>query len=209
MPRTSSLRRTAVALTVGAVLLTGCGDDGEAAAPASPSPVATVTPSPAPSPSPSPSPSPIDVATVPAEIDVAYVQAVLDELNRIETEAFRDVAATGEFSERFHALMKSIHTPADADRQIGGFKEFVGVDGLADPPGLMVSEVQQLLTATPECIEAEIVHDVTPLLAPDVELDVEQPYEVKLVRSEPNDLNPTAWVIDHIGPFHIEEPCGG
>lgn len=205
-----SLRRPSAALwlAAGAVLLVACGGSGEASEP-SPSPTVTASPSPSPTPAPSPSPTAIDVAAVPTEIDVAYVQAVLEELDAIQTRAYREAAAAGELTETFYALIRSTHTARDGARQISGFEEFVGVEGLADEPGDIVTEVQRILSASPDCIEVEAYHDLTPLLSPDFELGAEQPYEIKLMRHEPNELNPTAWVIDASSWFHIDEPCDG
>lgn len=205
-----SVRRPSAArwLAAGAVLLVACGGSGEASEP-SPSPTASASPTPSPTPAPSPSPTAIDVAAVPAEIDVAYVQAVLDELHGIQSRAFQEAAAAGELTESFHAALRATHTARDASRQIDAFERFVGVEGLADQPGELVTEVQQLLSASPDCIEVEAFHDVTPVLSPEIDIGAEQPYEVKLVRQEPTELNPTAWAIDYISWFHIDEPCDG
>lgn len=207
MVRTAA-RRLPVAVALSAALLGACGGGSDvAAAPSAPSAPPVVTASPAAVPSPSPSPTRVDATTVPDDIDVAYVQAVMDELNRRDSEAYREVAASGEVGEAFYAVLKSTHTAADADRQISGFEDFVGPEGLADPPGDITTEVRELVHADADCIQALVVHDISAILSPDVDIEPEQPHTLKLLRRDPGELNPTPWAIDYLSWFDLEEPC--
>ena len=180
---------------VGTAVLLSCSSP-PAAPPATLSPAA-VTAAPSPLPSPSPSVAALDTTDLPEYVDVAYLQAVMDDLDEALGETYREARRTRSFGEGYLARMHSIYTTQAANAQAKGFRQGVGLKGLAARPGNPTSEVLEILEVSPKtfpaCVYFTADRDLNPLLREDI--DPKQPYYVVLTHDEPNEHNPTTWKI--------------
>lgn len=207
--RPSRATRSAAAVLAGAVLV-ACGGSGEATEP-TPSPVATASPSPSPTPAPSPSPTTIDVAAVPAEIDVAYAQAVMDALDAELGELARGLAAAGgeAFDEEAVVHISSLYSERVSTEARENWETHL-LPELPDDPGAPVTTVHRVPTAGEDCFVLEAARDLSPLGVPE-DVIPEGDWVFVLVRrgGAPDDFNPTPWVID-IEATELPEaaPCG-
>ncbi|CAA9230549.1 MAG: hypothetical protein AVDCRST_MAG20-1109 [uncultured Acidimicrobiales bacterium] len=199
-------------LLAGLLLVAACGggggdSDGEAAT-TTRAPDRT-TSSTAPSTPPSTTVPPVDPSVIPddpAAIDEAYVEAVLEEHNRVIGDALRlqlEGADLAEIIDRYNA----IYVAEVADRLL---TNIVALDDpatrtLRDPPGDQRSEVTDVQVATPGCISAVVLQDYREVLlapeAPSKNLVVLR----SIVPTAREALNPTAWRSEGLVP---EEAVG-
>jgi hypothetical protein len=186
-----------VVAVVGVALLVACSSPPAESVPAATLGQQTAPQSPPPSPSPSPSPEAIDTADLPETVDVAYLQAVMDDLDGALGETYREVRQTGAFGEEYLARMHSIYTGQAADVQARGFREAVGLRGLAARPGDPRTEVLEILEMSPAmypgCVYFTAKRHLNPLLKR--KIHPIQPYYIVLGHDAPNEFNPTTWVI--------------
>lgn len=183
----------------------------------SPDPIGnTISPSPTGSrtPSPSPTTADIDVSTVPDEITVDYLQEVMEALDMRVRDAYTDLQSTGDVDEEFVGTMRLLYTNGAAEPQIASLRSDgdIGVDGIASDPLPPRTDVREVFAVADDCVFFSAERTYEPLLA--IEYDPVQPYYIALVRSDPNDTNPTAWSIgfetfypDPAAPAP-ENPCG-
>lgn len=192
-------------------LLAGCGGDGgdgsegsedsEAAAPTT-TEVTSTTSAPPSNAVVTTTTAPIDPSVVPddpADITVEYVEAVLAEHNRVIGDALRlqlEGADPAEIVNRYNA----IYVPAVADALLSSVLQPSAeiLATLKRPPGDQVVDVVALRVATEQCVEAEVLVDLAPVLAnppaPSADLVV--------IRrgSDLSSLNRTAWLSEGVIP---------
>lgn len=177
-------------------MLLSCSSPPEAAPSATLSPAA-VTEAPSPTPSPSPSQEPVDTTDLPKHVDVAYLQAVMDDLDAALGETYREARRTRDFGEGYLARMHSIYTTQAANAQAKGFRRAVGLKGLAPRPGNPRTKVLEILEMSPKthpgCVYFTANRDLNPLLRDDI--DPKQPYYIVIGHEKPNEFNPTTWKI--------------
>lgn len=149
----------------------------------------------------------IDVTTVPSDpedIDVEYVQAVMDEINPIIQAAvvlFREVEDVQDANLR--EVMFSAYTKESGTAQLetlGGLR----ADRVKSNPGAPTAEVQEILELQDGCIVFSAIRTWRPIMTEDVEYNPVQPYYLRLVPNEPNELNATAWQLDFDG--YLDNP---
>ncbi|MDQ3385462.1 MAG: hypothetical protein M3503_05535 [Actinomycetota bacterium] len=135
----------------------------------------------------------------PAAIDEAYVEAVLREHNRVIGDALRlqlQGADLKEIVDRYNA----IYVPEVADGLLSSVlqpsEEILA--SLKDPPGDQVTDVVGLLEVTAQCVEAEVLIDLSQVLtsAPAASSDT---VVIRRV-TETSALNKTAWVSEGVIP---------
>ncbi|MEX1177159.1 MAG: hypothetical protein WEB09_01740 [Nitriliruptor sp.] len=203
-----------VALVCSVALLGACDSNDPEPAPISADGDAAPSTEPVSEPEPS---EPDDPFAVPDEIDVEYVQRVVDELFRIQGDAYRaaveadiepgepvptefldplrQISADGEYFARLGALMQQ---SADA-----GFADLV------DPPADREFEVEELFSAESDCIVASGDVDFTVTAA-----NPDQPTLLHNYVLVPSDRNPTGWairtstaVVEGFEPLEPSEVC--
>lgn len=212
-----STRRLAATLTLLAFLPACQPPDPETptATIAAPTPPAsTSTPTAPPSPSSSPSPSPEDY-TVPAVIDDAYVQRVLTALYHLESEALRQMVASGDVTSETEGLIRALVRSDLAERDLDAYREGAseGFPGVLRPPGDQQITLHELIAAKPDCIFAQTLRDFTAVLSdPGSQNGIT--YVQLLLKDEgqdPFDSNPTPWIVGgsvlRADEGRPEDPC--
>lgn len=155
-------------------------------------------------------PDPFTVPEDPADIDEAYVEAVLAELERINGDALRLAVSEG-LSPRITELIQSIYTPERAAEELDVLvQEYnAGLPGVRRPPGDVAATVSQLLTARRDCIALDGQLDYSAVSETATE---PLPIRVELrPKADEESTNPTPWEIAvrtvHGGPAPLPEPC--
>ena len=166
-----------------------------------------------------PPPDPeIDVTTVPDDITVEYVQAVVDELERILAEALVLMMEEGELTIEITDRVGEVFAVEQRDLRL---EELVDA-AEAGFPGMRPSDeietrrriVQEVLNKGDGCLYVETVtsdeaYFVNPVEPVDIYVLLEEP-----TVSRPVDINPTPWVYGSLGSGDREEmrslePCIG
>ena len=135
----------------------------------------------------------------PADIDEAYVEAVLAEHNRVIGDALRlqlEGADPKEIVDRYNA----VYVPEVADALLSSVlqpsDEILAT--LKRPPGDQIVDVVSLREATSDCVEAEVLVDLSPVLA---DPPAPSPDTVVIRRAESESVfNPTAWLSEGVIP---------
>lgn len=212
-------RRPAWLLT-GLLLLAACGgggnDDGDAAPRTSAAPRrATTSTSPPTSPSTSsttssapttttsaPAVDPSVIPEDPAAIDEAYVEAVLEEHNRVIGDALRlqlEGADLQEIVDRYNA----IYVPEVADLLLTDAlgEDQTSMDGYKRPPGDATTSVESVDEATTTCIFTRVQQDNSALLVdPREQFSSQVVLRARPPSSEKSNLNETAWLSEGLEP---------
>lgn len=149
-----------------------------------------------------------DVSSVPRdadEIDVAYAQAVVDAIARVETVAFDVLAEVGDPEHpAVVPLLASTRTPRWLHLDLQRLQEH-GEHALLDGFEPPATEVLRIGSASRGCIHLLADH-VAPLLHDDPA--VSQPHAVVLLRSAGDSaVNPTAWVVARVSATDLDDPC--
>lgn len=134
-----------------------------------------------------------DPADVPPEPTVAYAQAVMDELDDVQAEAFITARRSGALGPEFAGVFGSLYTSSGVERYLPRIQR-AGLDTVADEPRPPRTEVLELRSASSDCIHAITRRDLGPLLRG--AYTGGDPHHVKLLRRAPDAQNPTAWAID-------------
>jgi hypothetical protein len=160
------------------LLVAACGDDDDA----SPDPPPSTTTAP------EDTTTSVDPFTVPDEITVEYVEAVLTELEKINGDALRLAIAEGFSADVTDLLETAFEGQPLADRA-NVLANVNPADFEAGPPGDISVSVLSLVTATVDCVAADVLEDYTtvaPSGSPSVSV------RVTLVRG---DANNTGWLV--------------
>ena len=163
-----------------------------------------------------PDPSDIDITTVPDDITVEYVQAVVDELERIYAEALVLLMEEGELTIEITDRIGEIFSIRQRDLRLQEFVQVAedGFPGMRSPDDIEVRrrQVESIWDRSTECIYAEA-------LAFDGAFFLQEPDPVRSflvlrppTRERPVDVNPTPWVysmlaIGEVGELREERPC--
>jgi len=158
----------------------------------------------------------IDVTKVPATIDVAYVQAVMDSLDQVTGDAVRVfVAQRGpnkEWYETFRAVFEE-DLFGKLEREFGNFA-VRGLEPLNTSPGNPQTIVKSLIDSSTTCVVAAVDRTFGPLLRepplPEAIPGFVQ-LNIKRLERDPGARNPTGWAvvadIDAKGSSIPENPC--
>ena len=166
-------------------------------------------------PEPSTTTTTIDVSKVPAVIDVPYVQAVMDALDKVTGDMVRVLVANKVPNAEFAALLQAIYDEPEFSTQQSEYGNYAARDlePLRPNPGNPTSRVARVVDSSPNCIVAEIDHDYGPIFtepAPDpvggfIQLRLKSPAR------DPIGRNPTPWAIvadiDAQGARIPGDPC--
>ena len=192
------------AVLVGSLAVAGCtGDDKSGAR----RPTATVATEPA-----TTTTTGVPVDQVPAVIDVAYVQRVIDALDRVEGDAVRELVRAGVPNREFYERIRAIYLDPQFERvqESYGLSAADGLSALATSPGNPITMINSIITATSECIFATDVRDFGPMLKVSPDEASKRNYlglGRKDAALDPSARNPTAWMIGFDGVTETgEEP---
>ena len=171
-----------------AALLAGC-DGGSGKGPES-----TLPPPP-----PSTTTTTIDVTKVPATIDVAYVQAVMNSLDKVTGDMVRTLVANKVPNAEFFALLQAIYDEPQFGVEQSDYGNYaaLGLRQLSMSPGNPTSKVKRILDTSANCLVAEIDHDYGPIFREPPPEDEGGFIQLRSKKSErdPAGKNPTTWAI--------------
>ncbi len=181
------------------LVLAGCSDgDDEATdpSPPDPNPPSTTT-------------EPADPFAVPTEIDLAYVNRVLDELDALRGESLRvAIRDEGPSDEAIAVLYRAVDDEVLAQPQSSYLN--LALDGFSTiqpDPGDPATEASELLTATEDCISAVGTSDSSAFL---VESQGPAPVIIELRPAE-REGNATGWILAPLVPPSTDpegdDPC--
>ncbi len=157
----------------------------------------------------------IDVSKVPPTIDVAYVQAVMNALDKVTGDMVRVLVANKVPNAEFFALLQSIYDEPAFSIEQSDYGNYAArrLEPLNPNPGNPTTVVKRVVDASPNCIVAEVEHDYSPIFKhprPDTDGGFIQLRSKKRERDVAN-KNPTAWAIvadiDAKGAAIPEDPC--
>lgn len=160
-------------------------------------------------------PDPFAIPEDPADIDVAYVQRVVNALYEVDAMASEQFVRSRSVSDEGVGLLDDIYVGEALDAQITGWNDIVHDENrLANVrPGspILINEVSSLLTARQECLFLEVTRDYSQAL-----LQAPPPRQVflglELVQPVAESKNPTPWALFLSGPRtqesgQIADPC--
>jgi hypothetical protein len=194
-------RASVLFVLVAAALLPGCnGDDGMSTSTTQPPETTTTTI--------------IDVSKVPAVIDVPYVQAVMNALDKVTGDAVRVfVAQRGPNQEWYETFRAVFDEPFFGSIQ-SDFGRYAAnnLRPLRSSPGNPTTTVKRVLDSSPSCIVMEVDRSYGPIYTTEpgppagfVQL------HLKKAERDPKGRNPSAWAvvadIDAEGAKLHEDPC--
>lgn len=155
-------------------------------------------------------PDPFTVPADPADIDEAYVEAVLTELERINGDALRLAVSEG-LSPAVSDLILSVFNADLAVLQVQILVEDYsnGFAGIRRPPGDVAASVSAISVARRDCISANVILDFSAVATNGVEAS---PTRIELRPKAADQLaNPTPWVYVVRDPISsstgLPEPC--
>ena len=108
----------------------------------------------------------VDVTKVPAVIDVAYVQAVIDRLDVVIGDAVRVLVGNkGVPNAEFVQLLSAVYGEQQSQREQRGYGGFTGEDPfpLRADPGNPDAKVTSVVDSSPTCIVLLADHDFAPI----------------------------------------------
>jgi hypothetical protein len=158
---------------------------------------------------------PVDVAVIPddpAEIDEAYVQAVVDALFAVDAQAGQIFVETRQLDEEAIDILRSIYVPEELDRQVNIWGQDLALRGDQLLPGTLHNDVQRVIDVAVDCVYAEVLRDysdTTTREAPAREIYLG--LTPKLEGEDQAARNETAWMLfmDGLNPDESEpkNPC--
>ena len=103
-------------------------------------------------------PAAIDITAKPDVVTVAYADAVMDELDRLLSEAIREFVANDGPTKRFDDLLNAVYDEPSLENQRSAYGRFAldGTSEFRDPPGDVTTDAVELLKAEPACVVIEV-----------------------------------------------------
>ncbi len=195
----------AVAALAGAC---GSGDDEDLG------PAATIGPGPTTT---STTARPVDVAVIPddqAEIDEAYVQAVVDALFAVDAQATKIFVETQRLDEEAIDILRSIYVPEELDRQVNIWFQSLAQGSENLLSGSLKNDVQRIIDVAEDCVYVEVESDYSETTKRHVPLAINYlGLTPKEGTDDPEKLNPTTWMMFmdgvNLDGSEPENPCEG
>ena len=146
----------------------------------------------------------VPVDQVPAVIDVAYVQRVIDALDHVMGDAVRALVAAKAPDRAFYERLRAVYLDPEFERVQAGFGRSAANDlsGFSDTPGDPVTRIGRVIKTTGDCVFAEVIGTSEPLLKvpPTEERDTAiSAFGHRKPERDPARRNPTAWMIGFDG----------
>jgi hypothetical protein len=189
-------------------LLAACGSGGDddlgPAATIGPAPTTTSTVA-----------RPVDVAVIPedpAEIDEAYVQAVVDALFAVDAQAGRIFVETQQLDEEAIDILRSIYVPEELDRQVDIWFQELAQRGDELLSGVLHNDVQRVIDVASDCVYVEVLRDYRETTSREtVPREIYLGLTPKIEGDDLSGMNKTAWMLfmDGLGSDEAEpeNPC--
>jgi hypothetical protein len=201
--------RHTLALLFTLLVASGCSNDAEQPPPAATVPSEVTTSSTAPA-APDPAVIPEDLA----EIDEAYVQAVVDELFAVDAKAGEIFIRTRDLNELAIDYLGAIYTKEELERQLDTWFQSLALRHEQLLPGTLRNDVQQVIDVRRDCVYLRALRDYSETTTRDVEPRVVYlGLTPKRAEDDPAHRNPTAWMLfmDGLNPdgSEPENPCEG
>jgi hypothetical protein len=212
--------RWSAALLAGVLVLAGCGGDDDAPQAIEPTSEPTEEPEEPEAPEPEEPDEPEDPYAIPDDIDVAYVQSVVDVIVGVPDEPLLEAYRTAPHSLAPQPVIDALRATRSPEEAATSFALYS--DWLADEE-IAAAEAAFLEDAPPlrwEVLDVEVGREdcIVARFAFPEGADVPEG-RTTLIRSpddgrDPGGLNPTPWLIDRTGPSdsltteELEERCG-
>jgi len=138
--------------------------------------------------------------SVPAVIDVAYVEKVMAALDHVYGDAIRILAKERQITKPFLEHLVAIYTPSEFDlaQEVWVKDVASGLRGLRSDPGDPDTTVLELLRAERACVLIKVSRSFAAAREhPDVETP--QRFIALVTRQRSAELNPTPWLISYDG----------
>ncbi|MGH9176934.1 MAG: hypothetical protein ACRD0N_00050, partial [Acidimicrobiales bacterium] len=152
-----------------------------------------------------------DPFAVPEQIDAAYVDRVLVELNRVYGDVVRKVVGARTYDRADLDPLRAIFNEPLLALQAKQFGELTTMDpaSFRQPIGDRRISVKELITARPDCIFARVEFDVSAVVVQAPPPD--EAYYLTLTPTpadaDPTDRNPTPWSMTRESDGR-QDPCG-
>jgi hypothetical protein len=172
-----------------AALVAGCDGSGKR-------PESTLPPPP-----PSTTTTTIDVTKVPATIDVAYVQAVMNSLDKVTGDAVRVFVAQRGPNKEWYETFRAVFEEDVFQRLQKEFSDFVILDqltSLRSQPGNPMTTVMRIVDSSPTCIVVEGNRTFGPIFVTPPPSDTISGFvqlALKQPERDPQGRNSTTWSI--------------
>lgn len=150
--------------------------------------------------------------SVPAVIDVAYVEKVMEALDHVYGDAIRILAKERQITKEFLEHLAAIYTPKEFEiaQEIWVKDIAAGLVGLLPTPGDPRTTVLRLVRVEPQCVVAAVDRDFTATRDRPV-VTTPQHFVGLVPSSDASDLNPTPWRLSFDGfkddGSEPQEPC--
>ncbi|HSH62249.1 MAG TPA: hypothetical protein VK988_21895 [Acidimicrobiales bacterium] len=108
----------------------------------------------------------IDVSKVPTTIDVLYVQAVMDSLDKVTGDAVRVFVAQRGPNQEWYETFRAVFEEDVFQRLQSEFSDFVTLDqlkSLKSQPGNPVTTVKRIVDSSPTCVVVEVDRTFNPV----------------------------------------------
>lgn len=189
-------RRVAALLALGLTLAAGCQAKADEPLPPA-AQVQTPTPSPTPTEPASPSPSPTpETYEIPEVMDEVYVERVLNALYRVEGDALRLMIQAGTVTPEAEGMVRALYAEEYAGPLLEAYRADAdeGFPGLPSPVGDPTFDVNQVIAASPSCILASGLPDLSGVTTA-VEADDREEFLWLTPLQGQEQANPTPWEI--------------
>jgi len=141
----------------------------------------------------------VDVTKVPAVIDVAYVQAVIDRLDVVIGDAVRVLVGNkGVPNAEFVQLLSAVYGDKQFQREQEDYGSYTGLEPYPLKEGHPITKIVQLLGSSPTCMVVEAQRDYGPtyVSAPTGrDTDAVMEFNPKHPERDPGSRNPTMWAV--------------
>ncbi len=161
---------------------------------------------------------PIDVSVIPddpADIDEAYVQAVVDALYAVDAEATKIFVETQTLDERGIDYLRAIYTEDEVERQVHSWSESLKQGPEELLAGTLINDVTRVIDVADDCVYVEVESDYSEVTTREVVPTFNYlGLTPKLPEDDPIGQNPTSWVmfmngVDLDGSQPEGNPCEG
>jgi hypothetical protein len=111
---------------------------------------------------PRPTATSVDVATVPATIDTAYVQKVMDALDQVLGDAIRDFAQNKGPTKRFNEVLTALYEGPEYDTVISLYGRLAtqfavgNTPPVRGSPGNPATRIESIVDSSPKCIVTDV-----------------------------------------------------
>jgi hypothetical protein len=142
---------------------------------------------------------PIDPAVIPtdpADIDEAYVQAVVDALFKVDAKATEIFVETQRLEPEAIEYLRAIYVPEEVDRQINIWGQDLALRGDELLVGTLGNDVQRVIDVKSDCVYVEVRRDYSATTTRKSEKrSTYLGFTPKVEADDSERLNPTTWMM--------------